>query len=385
MKRQFFNENDINLCDFADLCSQKVSKTNYPFCSNIKKKVVIYNGEQIRSIINSSKSFELKSELHHCLKEGPGVLIIQQAFLQKKTIDKATEIFLGIIKKEKGNAIHHGDHFARPGQNERLWNSLQKLCEIDPKTFISYYENPILLFLSEAWLGPFFQITSQVNIVKPGANAQEPHRDYHLGFQENSLVSKFPISSQILSQFLTLQGAIAHTDMGISSGPTIILPFSQQYTLGYMAWRNSKFKDYFKKNAIQIPMKKGDAMFLNPALFHAAGKNSESKDRIANLIQVSSAFGKALESVDRTKITKLIYPILLEKKKRNLLGCKESQTIGASVADGYPFPTNLDLNPPSKDYTPLNMQLLLEKALSENWAVEKFNLTIERAEKQRIP
>ena len=136
MKRQFFNENDINLCDFADLCSQKVSKTNYPFCSNIKKKVVIYNGEQIRSIINTPKSFELKSELHYCLKEGPGVLIIQQAFLQKKTIDKASEIFLGIIKKEKGNAIHHGDHFARPGQNERLWNSLQKLCEIDPKTFI---------------------------------------------------------------------------------------------------------------------------------------------------------------------------------------------------------------------------------------------------------
>ena len=385
MERQFFNENDINLYEFADLCSQKVSKTNYPFCTSIEKKVVIYKGKQIRSIINSSKSFELKSELHHCLKEGPGVLIIRQAFLQKRTIDIATEIFLGIIKKEKGNAIHHGDHFARPGQNERLWNSLQKLCEIDPKTFISYYENPILRFLSEAWLGPFFQITSQVNIVKPGANAQEPHRDYHLGFQENSFVSKFPISSQILSQFLTLQGAIAHTDMGIQSGPTMILPFSQQYTLGYMAWRDSKFKDYFKTNAIQIPMKKGDAMFLSPALFHAAGKNTESKDRIANLIQVSSAFGKALESVDRTKITKLIYPILLEKKKRNLLGCNESQAIGASVADGYPFPTNLDLNPPYEDSTPLNMQLLLEKALSENWPVEKFDLTIDKAEKQRIP
>ena len=31
------------------------------------------------------------------------------------------------------------------------------------------------------------------------------------------------------------------------------------------------------------------------------------------------------------------------------------------------------------------MQLLLEKALSENWEVEKFNLTIEKAEKQRLP
>jgi len=385
MKRQFFNDNDINIFEFADLCSQKVSKTNYPFCSFIEKKVVIYKGEKIRSMINSSKSFELKSELHNCLKEGPGVLIIQNAFPEKKIIDRATEIFLGIIKKEKETAKHHGDHFAIPGENERLWNSLQKLCEIDPKAFISYYENPVLRFVSEAWLGPFFQMTSQVNIVKPGANEQEPHRDYHLGFQENSLVSKFPISSQILSQFLTLQGAIAHSDMGIPSGPTMILPFSQQYTLGYMAWRNSKFKDYFKKNAIQIPMKKGDTMFLNPALFHAAGKNTESKDRIANLIQVSSAFGKALESVDRTKITKLIYPILLEKKKKDLLSFNKSQTIGTSVADGYPFPTNLDLNPPYEDSTPLNMQLLLEKALSETWPVEKFNVTIEKAVKQRIP
>ena len=385
MKRQFFNDNDINISEFADLCSQKVSKTNYPFCSFIEKKVVIYKGEKIRSMINSSKSFKLKSELHNCLKEGPGVLIIQNAFPEKKIIDRATKIFLGIIKKEKETAKHHGDHFAISGENERLWNSLQKLCEIDPKAFISYYENPVLRFVSEAWLGPFFQMTSQVNIVKPGANEQEPHRDYHLGFQENSLVSKFPISSQILSQFLTLQGAIAHSDMGIPSGPTMILPFSQQYTLGYMAWRNSKFKDYFKKNAIQIPMKKGDTMFLNPALFHAAGKNTESKDRIANLIQVSSAFGKALESVDRTKITKLIYPILLEKKKKDLLSFNKSQTIGTSVADGYPFPTNLDLNPPYEDSTPLNMQLLLEKALSETWPVEKFNVTIEKAVKQRIP
>ena len=61
-----------------------------------------------------------------------------------------------------------------------------------------------------------------------------------------------PLSSEIISQYLTLQGAIAHTDMEISSGPTIILPFSQQYSLGYMAWRNSDFKDFFKKNALDF-------------------------------------------------------------------------------------------------------------------------------------
>ena len=56
-------------------------------------------------------------------------------------------------------------------------------------------------------------------------------------------------------------------------------------------------------------------MFLSPALFHAAGTNSKSSDRIANLLQASSAFGKTMESVDRVKMTKLIYAVLLDSKK----------------------------------------------------------------------
>ena len=52
-------------------------------------------------------------------------------------------------------------------------------------------------------------------------------------------------------------------------------------------------------------------MFFNPALFHAAGTN-RSKDvrRIANLLQVSSAFGRAMESVDRLKMSLKLYPAL---------------------------------------------------------------------------
>jgi len=35
--------------------------------------------------------------------------------------------------------------------------------------------------VSRAWLGPNYQISSQVNVVKPGGEAQSAHRDYHLG------------------------------------------------------------------------------------------------------------------------------------------------------------------------------------------------------------
>ena len=96
---------------------------------------------------------------------------------------------------------------------------------------------------------------------------------------------------------LTLQGAIAHCDMPIETGPTLYLPFSQSYLPGYLATARPEFRDYFDKHHVQLPLAKGDAVFFNPALFHAAGTN-RSKDvrRIANLLQVSSAFGRAMET-----------------------------------------------------------------------------------------
>jgi len=169
------------------------------------------------------------------------------------------------------------------------------------------------------------------------------------------------------------------------SGATMLLPFSQQYPLGYMAWRDTKFKKYFEKNSVQIPLNKGDAVFLSPALFHAAGTNTEKTDRIANLLQISSAFGKAMESVDRVKMTKLIYPVLLKKKKLNQLCEDEVRTIGASVTDSYSFPTNLDTDSPTEGSVPETAQSLMERALSEKWSVEQICLKLDEAARRRLP
>ena len=385
MQQHFFDVDDINLSEFKALCSQTVSSEDYHFSSDIQKRVVIYEGDHIRSLISSPQAQKLKTELHHCVKEGPGVMAVRQAFPNIKVIDRATEIFLEIIAEEKISKQHRGDHYAKPGENERIWNALQKFCERDTEAFVAYYDNPVLCFVSEAWLGPFFQMTSQVNIVKPGGQSQHPHRDYHLGFQEDSLISEYPISSQILSKFLTLQGAIAHTDMDISSGSTMMLPFSHQYPLGYMAWRDSKFIEYFQNHAVQLELQKGDVMFLSPALFHAAGTNKDSSDRIANLLQVSSAFGKTMESVNRTKMTKLIYRVLLERKKSHQLRKDELYTIGASVIDGYSFPTNLDLDSPLEGSVTETVWAFMDLALREEWPVDRFNKYLNEATMRRLP
>ncbi len=133
-------------------------------------------------------------------------------------------------------------------------------------------------------------MTSQVNVVRPGGLAQLAHRDYHLGFQTVDESQAYPVHVHRMSPLLTLQGAVAHSDMTLESGPTKLLPFSQRYAPGYLAWRRQDFRDYFEAHFVQLRLDKGDALFFNPALFHAAGANSTtSVSRMANLLQISSA------------------------------------------------------------------------------------------------
>ena len=171
----------------------------------------------------------------------------------------------------EGRAV--GDHYAKPGANDRVWNAIEKLAIEAPDVFVDYYANDMVALGRLAWLGPGYQISSQINVVNPGGEAQQPHRDYHLGFMTDDEAEAYPAHAHRLSPMLTLQGAVAHCDMPVETGPTMYLPFSQQYELGYLAWRNPDFIAYFDEHRTQLPLSKGDIVFFNPALFHAAGSN----------------------------------------------------------------------------------------------------------------
>jgi ectoine hydroxylase-related dioxygenase (phytanoyl-CoA dioxygenase family) len=186
-----------------------------------------------------------------------------------------------------------------------------------------------------------------------------------------------------MSPFLTLQGAVAHSDMPVESGPTKLLPFSQRYAPGYLAWRRQDFRDYFEAHQQQIPLEKGDVIFFNPALFHAAGENRTADvQRMANLLQVSSAYGRAMESLDRTAMCEALYPVLLERIARDDVKEAEVEAVIASCAEGYPFPTNLDSDPPLGGLAPESQQGLMNRALREAWRQEDFVAAI-RAQAER--
>jgi ectoine hydroxylase-related dioxygenase (phytanoyl-CoA dioxygenase family) len=177
---------------------------------------------------------------------------------------------------------------------------------------------------------------------------------------------------QIASQLLTLQGAVAHSDMPVEGGSTRLLPFSQQFHKGYMAYRQPEFTQYFLENYVSLPLELGDGLFFNPALFHAAGENrTTDMVRSANLLQVSSAFGKPMESLDTISLVERCWDALRQKFDA------EGSSVGvdaivAAVAEGYPFPTNLDRRPPAPGgIAPESEQDIVRIGLKERWDVKR--------------
>jgi ectoine hydroxylase-related dioxygenase (phytanoyl-CoA dioxygenase family) len=360
---------NCSIDEFIEQVSVQSSIDSYPHADRIEKGAVVYDSIALRA--STSTPQVISSEIADVLLNGPGIAVFAGAF-EADVVERASVVFHQIIDAEKAAGVASGDHFAKAGANDRVWNALEKMALRDPGTFADYYANDIVALASTAWLGPAYQVTSQVNVVNPGGQAQEPHRDYHLGFMENSMAESFPAHVHRLSPVMTLQGAIAHCDMPLETGPTMYLPHSQKYEAGYLAWRLPEFKAYFAEHHVQLPLQTGDAVFFNPALFHGAGTNrTENVRRMANLLQVGSALGRTLERVDRRAMVNVLYPILQARIAAGIDPAGLKRIVSAS-AEGYAFPCNLDVDQPIDGLTPPSDADLVYLALDQNWSAEQL-------------
>ncbi|MFJ8503470.1 phytanoyl-CoA dioxygenase family protein [Streptomyces avermitilis] len=382
--RTWLTETDCDLDAFRSLVEQRTDPADHPSAERVEQNVPLYDSDRLRSLATSPQGRRsVQDELVRALLDGPGIVVLQRAFTDAAVVDAASEAFRALIEEERASGAARGDHFAKPGANDRVWNALDKVAVRAPEVFADYYANDILELISEAWLGPAYQVTSQVNVVNPGGAAQNVHRDYHLGFLSQERAAAYPAQVHRLSPVLTLQGAVAHCDMPVESGPTLYLPHSQKYEPGYLAWRLPRFVEYFDAHHVQLPLEKGDAVFFNPALFHAAGHNrSADIRRMANLLQVSAAFGRAMETVDREAMANAVFPVLLRRKSD---GASEDwlRRVIAATAEGYPFPTNLDLDPPVDGLAPPSQADTVRQAVAEDWEPERLRQELRAAAKRR--
>jgi ectoine hydroxylase-related dioxygenase (phytanoyl-CoA dioxygenase family) len=340
---------DCRLEDFQALVEQKTELSDYPHALDVVQNVLIYPG-------NLPDTAAVKAELARALTEGPGIVVFQGAFAAG-VVDRATDVFFTMIAEQKAAGQVAGDHFAKPGANDRIWGALDKFAVRDPAAFAAYYDNATLALVSSAWLGPGYQVTSQVNVVNPGGEAQVAHRDYHLGFMSREQAQRYPAHIHHLSPTLTLQGAVAHVDMPVETGPTLYLPHSQKYGPGYLAFHQPEFTAYFEAHHVQLPLAKGDAAFFNPALFHGAGTNR------------STGVRRTMETVDRTAMCVALYPVL-----RDFAGI--TANVVAASAEGYAFPTNLDRDQPIGGLAPQTQAELVSQALAEGWEPDRLGAAL---------
>ncbi|NUP39109.1 MAG: phytanoyl-CoA dioxygenase [Streptomyces sp.] len=382
--RTWLTEEDCDLSAFRSLVEQRTDAGAYPSAERVERNVLLYDSGRLRALADTPEGRRaVQGELVRALLDGPGIVVLKGAFPDAAVVDRASEAFHALIEEERATGGARGDHFAKPGANDRVWNALDKVAVRAPETFADYYANDMLELVSEAWLGPAYQVTSQVNVVNPGGAAQRVHRDYHLGFLGQERAAGYPAHVHRLSPVLTLQGAVAHCDMPVESGPTMYLPHSQKYEPGYLAWRLPQFAEYFEAHYVQLPLDKGDAVFFNPAVFHAAGHNrSADIRRMANLLQVSSAFGRAMETVDREAMAGALFPVLLRRKAE---GASEDwlRRVVAATAEGYPFPTNLDLDPPVDGLAPPSQADTVWQAVTEGWAPDRLRQELHAGTKRR--
>ncbi len=381
-KRVWLTPESCNLEDFKKLIARTTDPQDYPYAAAIEKNVPIYDSAAIAKIAaNQEGRKAVMAEWAEVFLSGPGIVVLKGALTDMAALDQMSAHFNSIIAEQHASNTSAGDHFAKAGANDRIWNALEKIALRDPACFARYYANEMIAMVSEAWLGTGYQITAQVNVVNPGGEAQSVHRDYHMGFQTAAEISTFPAHAHLLSPALTLQGAVAHVDMPLETGPTLYMPFSQTFAPGYFAWRKPEFKEYFNANYTQLPLAKGDMAFFNPALFHAAGHNkTTNRKRMGNLLQVSSAYGRAMEAMDRARMSAALYPVL---KQLNLDEHSAHNSI-AACAEGYAFPTNLDRDPPIGGLAPETQAALMRRALKENWPAAQFEEALTKQSQRRL-
>lgn len=377
----WLGESDFDLGRFRREVERDTDVSDYPHAADVRDNVLVYSAP---AMAHTADRHALQAELIHALADGPGVVVFTEAF-DTAVVDRASDAFFVLIEAQRAAGQSAGDHFGTPGANDRIWNAAQKLALHDPQVFADYYANDALALVCQAWLGPRYQVTSQVNVVNPGGKAQVPHRDYHLGFVPEEHLAAYPAHVHRTSPTLTLQGAVAHCDMPVESGPTMLLPHSQRFAGGYLAFNRPEFIDYFAAHHVQLPLRKGDAVFFNPALYHGAGTNSSSGiRRIANLMQISSPFGRAMEAVDRTAMVRAVYPALRAMQAAGR-SRRDVENVVVATAEGYAFPTNLDSDQPIGSLAPPSQVDTVLDALARNLTDEELDVALHAQNERRIP
>src|SRR5208282_2725168 len=205
---------------------------------------------------------EMMAEWVEAMTDGPGIIVFRKTFADLGPIEAANAHFWAMIDEQHKNNSARGDHFAKPGANDRVWKRAGKALSRRPGRLRRLLRRRRHRARQRGLARTVLPDHLAAQRRQSGRRRAGPAPRLSHGLPDSA--RDRAISGARPSPMLTLQGAVAHCDMPLESGPTLYLPFSQTYLPGYLAALREEFRAYFETHRVQLPVAIGDAAFFNP-------------------------------------------------------------------------------------------------------------------------
>ena len=260
-----------------------------------------------------------------------------------------------------------GEHFEPFGVNERVWNALEKLAVTNPAVFVDYYANPVIAKIATAWLGPNYQVTSQVNVVNPGGKAQSGHRDYHLGFLHAETIARFPEHVQRALAGAHAAGRGGAQRHAAGERPDDVPPALAEVRAGLHRDEPAGLPGVLRAAPHPAAVATGGCRVLQPGGLprrghEPLGRLPPHRQPAADLLGVRAGDGERRPAPGSAP----------RSTRRCGRRPRRPEHAVAASAEGYAFPTNLDRDAAVDGLTPPSQADLVRQALAEGWDEGKF-------------
>ena len=120
---------DCRLYDLLAVLEQTTGPRTTRTPSRVEQGVLVYDSAAVRASWPTAEGRrEVQAELARALSTALGSSCSPGAFDDQSVLDRATAAFNRLIADQRSRGTAAGDHFAKPGANDRVWNALEKLA-----------------------------------------------------------------------------------------------------------------------------------------------------------------------------------------------------------------------------------------------------------------
>ena len=187
----WYREADCSVADFAASIEDGADPGSLQLACDVQRGIPIYDCAALRATLDDPVARpRLLGEWLGVLMDGAGVFALRGAFSGSAAIDEATAIFEAMIVEERERGIGGADHFAKPGANDGSGTRWRSSASGRPRSSRATRQCLSRCGRGVARAALSGHVTDQCRSTR--GQAQEAHRDYHLGFQTVEEAQRYP-------------------------------------------------------------------------------------------------------------------------------------------------------------------------------------------------